>query len=499
MVAEAKARMKTLLEEDKFSDADALASLELAKARTKGETSDLVTSLVSVAEVALARLQAERALKVAREAWPLAKQSGDKILQAEVLVSMISALILKGNTKEALRAASTSMTAVKEAGQAALEASLLHSTAVAHLKLEDALDALEWEEKAMAIHKMRKDKTGEAVSLTTIAKAYQLLGRFDQAISTAKLACGLWRSLGRAAGIVTAMETIVDSLAAQGFPEASLSAAEEELSLLRESGANAANELMMMEKVALIASDLGEKEEALRTMEEMIKVCMNHGDKVGEAQRTLQIAEKHAAMNHSQDALRMAKEAEKLFACLGDTDAAEEAKQLQTSIHVQRGQHTKAPHRSKALLALKSFVRAVELRELDQMRAFEVELDSTASAIKDTEMSIALESLFERDPEALQFLEKQGWDLESFKSPTKLYHYPHKGFYLGTVAGGMNFGPQFRSVNPYRKGKPSEKDCSVLSCNLLPMTESWQGMLAYRHGIIDAGLQSSGVFGYPPQ
>jgi len=351
----------------------------------------------------------------------------------------------------------------------------------------------------MTIHKSSKDKKGEAVSLTTVAKAYRMLGRFDQAISTAKEACGLWRSLSQAAGIVTALETIADAQAAQGFPKASLAAAEEELSLLRASGASVAHELMLMEKVAQIASDLGEKVETLRTMEEMIKVCKNNGDKAGEAQRTLQTAEKHSEMSHAQDALRLAKEAEELFVALGDKDSEEEAKKLQTSIYVKRGQHTKAPHRSEALLALKSFVRAVEQRELDQIRAFEADLDRAASAIKDTEMSTALESLFERDPEALQFLEKQGWDLENFKSPTKIYQYPHKAFYLGTIAGGMNFGPQFRSVHPYRKDKPSDKDCVVLSCNFLPITESWQSMLAYRHGIIDAGLQSSGAFAYPPQ
>jgi tetratricopeptide (TPR) repeat protein len=499
MAAEAKAKVAALIAEDKYSEADALASTELEKAQSKGDKAGMVAMLVGVAEVSMTMLQSDRALKAAREAWPLSKEIGDKALQAEVLVTMVSALILKGNVKEALRAAASSMTMVKEAGIPALEAALLHSTAAAHLKLGDADDAIEAEEKAMAIYKTAKDKKGEAASVTTIAKGYRILGKFDQAISTAKEACSIWRSLGSAAGIVTALDTICEAQAAQGFPKASLAAAEEELSLLRASGPSLKSELMMMEKVAQIASDLGEKIETIRTMEEMIKVCQKAGDKAGEAMRTLATAEKHAEMNHSQDGLRLAKEAEELFASLGDKASEEEAKKLQTTIFVKRGQHSKAPHRSEALLALKSFVRAVEQREIDQVRAFEADLDKAASAIKDTEMSAALESLFERDPEALQFLQKQGWDLDSFKAPTKIYQYPHKAFYLTMIAGGMNFGPQFRSVHPFRKDKPADKDCVAFSCSYLPLTESWQGMLAYRHGIIDAGLQSAGVFSFPPQ
>lgn len=386
---------------------------------------------------------------------------------------------------------------VAEANDAALDAGLLHALAVAHLKLEDADDALEAEEKALSLYRGVKDKEGEAVSLTTLAKAQRVLGRFDEAITTAKEAAVIWRGMGKAAGIVAAVETICDAQAAQGFPKASLAAAEEELSLLQKAGVNKKNELIMMEKVVQVAVDQGLKIEALRTMEDMIQVCKSASDKTGEAHRTMQTAEMHMEMNHSQDALRLAKEAEEIYTGLNMTTQTEAAKKLQTQIFVKKGQHSKAPHRSEALLALKSFVRAVEQREVDQVKQFEVDLDKAASAIKDTEMSTALESLFERDPTALSFLEQQGWDLNSFKVPTKIFQYPHKAFYLTTIAGGMNFGPQFRSVNPYRKGKRTEdpRACSVCC---LPEAEAWQGQLMYRHGIMDAGIQATGSFNFPP-
>jgi tetratricopeptide (TPR) repeat protein len=496
MATEARKQIQGLIDEDKLVEAERLAASNLDTFRSKGENAGVATMLLATAEVALAGMKAAQALKAAREAWPLAK-SLDKKLQAEVLVMMVAGLNMSGQSKEAVRAATSSLPMVAEAKEPALEAGMHHGLAVAHLKLEDADDALESAEKALNLFRGAQDKQGEAKALTTVAKAQRVLGRFDQAIATAKEAAALWRKMGQAAGIVAAVETMSDAQAAQGYPKAALLAAEEELSLLQKSGTNTKNELIMMEKVAQVAADQGQQLEALRTMEDMIKVCKNANDPVSEAQRTLRAAEMHMEMNHSQDALRLAKEAEELFRAQAMSSQAEDSKKLQTKIFVSRGQHAKAPHRQEALLALKSFVRAVEQREVDQVKQFEVDLDKAASAIKDTEMSTALESLFERDPTALGFLEQQGWDLDSFKVPTKIYQYPHKAFYLTTIAGGMNFGPQFRSVNPYRKGK-QEEDPRACSVCCLPETEAWQGQMLYRHGIMDAGIQAAGSFNFPP-
>jgi tetratricopeptide (TPR) repeat protein len=495
-MAQTRAKIKQLLEEDKIGEADELANAELSKA-TDNQSKAL--AMISVADVALAKRDVEAAVQTSRDAWPLSKETQDKELQSEVLISMVKGFLMRGSPKEALKAATSSLSLVKESKKPALEASILHLMAAANLKLGDADDALAAEEKAMAIHKKSGDKKGEAVSLTTIASAYKTLGRFDDAIAKAKEACASWRPLGHAAGIVLALETISEAQAAQGYPQASLAVAEEELSLLRKAGANTKNEVILMEKVAQIAVTLGQKTEALRTMEGIIKVCKDAGDKAGEAQKTLQTAEMHLDVNHSQDALRLAKEAEQLFAALGDKASEEEAKKLTTSIYVKRGQHSKAPHRAEALQSLKAFIRSVEQREFEEVKRFEADLDKASSAIKDTEMSAALESLFERDPSALQYLEQHGWDLESFKVPLRMRQFPHKAFYLSSIAGGMNFGPQFRSVNPWRKASQDgtgsgEKGPAALALLYLPETESWQGQLLYRHGVIDGGLQSSSVF-----
>jgi len=499
MASAAAAEIKALIQEDKLAEAERLTATQLSLFRGTSDLDGISAMLLLTAQVALDQGNSAASLKAAREAWAVAKGLGQKQMQAEVLFTIVKALNMQGSAKEALKAARTSLPVCADSGDRALEAGMHHAMAVAHLKLEDVEDAIGANHQAMAIYKALGDKKGEATSVTTSAKALRMLGRFDEAITQATEAAALWRALGLAAGVVAALETIIDSQAAQGLPGGALAAAEEQLRLLQEAEVDKKNELIMMEKVAQVASEHGHKVEELLQMEEMINICIKAGDKLGEAQKTREAAHVHADMNHSQDALRLAKEAEKLFLSLGLADDAEAAKKLQTTVLVKKGQHNKAPHRSDALFALKSFIRAAELRDIEKIKTLENDLDKYSSAIKDTEMSSNLESLFERDPQALTFLEDQGWDLASFKKSSKVYQYPHKGFYLATIAGGMNFGPQFRGVHPYRKGTPAaEYDARVLSVCQLAETEAWQGQILYRHGIMDAGIQSGGVFGYPP-
>jgi len=499
MVSQAKRQIEALIEKDNLLEAERNASTEARRFREQSDDAGAATMLVLMAQVALAQKESSKALKAAREALPLVKGTPNKELHAEVLLAIIDGLNMQGSAREALRAVPTSIPIAQEAGNRALEAGMLHGQAVAQLRLQNADDAVEVGESALAIYNSLKDTKGSATSLNTIAKALRLVGRLDDALSRAKEAAALWRVLGKAAGVVMAVETIIDVQTALGIPKAGLVAAEEELNLLREARVNKRNELVMLEKVVQVATDQGEKLAAMRFMEEIVQVSKNAGDKVAEAHRTKQAAQMYFEMNQSQDAVRMAKEAETLFKGLGLSVDVEDMRRLQSSIYIKRGQHNMAPHRDEALLAMKSFVKAVEDRDHDNVKQFEVDMNKAATAIKDTEMSSALEALFERDPTALAFLEKQGWDCDAFKVPTKIYQYAHKATYLTFLASGMNFGPQFRPLNAYRKDRPCDEDCRPMAVCSLPETEAWQGQLRFRPGIMDGGLQQCVTATFPPQ
>lgn len=275
---------------------------------------------------------------------------------------------------------------------------------------------------------------------------------------------------------------------------------------MQEAGCDSLNQLLMMEKVAQVAYELGEINGALAIMEDMIQVCQKSGDKLGEAHATKRAAEAHAESYHTRDALRFAKQAQELFEELDIADEIDEVKTLQTTIYVKRLQHNKAPNRKKALSTLRSFVKAVEARETDQVKQLEVDLDKVSSALKEDEMKDALEALFSRDEGALKYLEGLGWELSSFKNPTIIFQFPHKLFYL-TVngGGGILFGPAYRAVNPYRVNfveteATSMNAAGARSCSVcqMPDIETWQECVQYRTGILDAAIQVQSLAGWKP-
>merc|ERR1719265_602824 len=217
----------------------------------------------------------------------------------------------------------------------------------------------------------------------------------------------------------------------------------------------------MLDKMVALAVDQGFTLEGINKLDQLIAVMQASGDKHGEAMKTLERAEMHFSVNHIKDAAHVGEKAISLFAELGDTAMEEKTKKFVTSCYVALGQHAKAPYRSDALVALKNFIKAVEARDIGQVKMFEASLDKASSAIKESEINAALEALFEKDDSALKFMEELGWDVSNFKTPTYIYQYSHEGFYLGSIFGGMGFGPTFRGVHPYRKGKRSDEGGAV--------------------------------------
>jgi hypothetical protein len=101
----------------------------------------------------------------------------------------------------------------------------------------------------------------------------------------------------------------------------------------------------------------------------------------------------------------------------------------------------------------------------------------------------------------MSFLTGQGWEFKK-GSGEKLFmkHYDKTTFYLNTIYGGMNFGPQFRHVNPYKVWNPykDEKNSGMdlfITVSQLPGTDQWQEDLQYRPGIEDS-FQVLGLGGF---
>merc|ERR1712078_780548 len=109
--------------------------------------------------------------------------------------------------------------------------------------------------------------------------------------------------------------------------------------------------------------------------------------------------------------------------------------------------------------------------------------------LTDQDYADSLHMMLHQDPGAVLFLEGEGWTFkrEGSNEKQRIKQYPHRAFYLQCCMTGMGFGPQFRSVNPFKvvpKGK--EMPLSLSLSNLAP-TEEWQMNMLYRPGIFDSG------------
>merc|ERR550532_1447913 len=98
--------------------------------------------------------------------------------------------------------------------------------------------------------------------------------------------------------------------------------------------------------------------------------------------------------------------------------------------------------------------------------------------------------------------ETLGWESEKpagapVEGTTLVKGYPHKAFYLQTIFGGMGFGPQFRSVHPYKKFENQSTTVTAIGVAQLPETEAWQMELGWRPGYLDAQLQNLASCNYP--
>merc|ERR1712203_122865 len=94
-----------------------------------------------------------------------------------------------------------------------------------------------------------------------------------------------------------------------------------------------------------------------------------------------------------------------------------------------------------------------EMRKVDEVKELEDQLNKFGSVLTDQDLAETLQPLFAKDPEAVEFLEKElAWDFggagKGGGAGEQLKFYPQKAFYLNTIMGGMGFGPQFRSADP---------------------------------------------------
>merc|ERR1712187_74606 len=295
-------------------------------------------------------------------------------------------------------------------------------------------------------------------------------------------------------GMLLATAELNDALGAASDKLPALKMANKEKEAAQTSG-NKKLEAELLQVIAHAHEIMEETHGAFEAAKKASEIYTALGDmnSLGEMQLTMAKAKRGGDIN---EATKLAEAASKSFRQAKSKGGQDKALALVSSIFVDRGQPEKAPTRSEALKCLTSLSKATEMRKVDEVKELEEQLNKFGSVLSDQDLAGVLQPLFAKDPEAMEFLEKElSWDFGSAGKGgpgevTKFY--PQKAFYLNTLMGGMGFGPQYRPVNAHRVGRHS-----AISASQLPETEAWQMELGFRPGILDSGLQVLAAVSFP--
>jgi len=317
------------------------------------------------------------------------------------------------------------------------------------------------------------------------------------ALDAADEAVAVFRDARHGKGLASALDAGFRAHAALGEPKAGLRAANRELESIRTAG-DRKMEVCVLEMLAHAHAMLEEPHSAINAAKQAEEIHRSTGDKEGEGTALLKIAEMRWALGELAEATEVARQAYAAFVAANSTWGQEQAKATISSLLATRGQMEKAPNRQEAVKALRELARAVEKRDMNEAKSAEERLNKMRDLVSDQEVVEHLQPLLQKDAGAMEFLKQLGWNFgETEGLPgTLIKQFPHEAFYLHTIMTGMGFGPQFRSVHPWRKGRV-QTDYHAITVSQLPETEAWQMELGFRPGIIDSTFQSLSVIHFP--
>jgi tetratricopeptide (TPR) repeat protein len=499
----ALAEMRDMIASNNFGAVESLITEYLPKFRSTQNKLGEGHMLLAQAELALAKLDPDEALKQA-----LVCKERELQLDTAALHVIIEAYLLMDKAGEAKLAAKELLNTLRGDVAKRMDPEEMArgylALANAYLAMDPEnmkpLEAIEAVEKAKAIYVNTKSTKGQAKALVAGARACVASEKAQAALDEVKEALGLSRTAGDTKGMVEALEVTVQAYAIRSNPVAGLAAANKELAELKKAG-NKKGEADILQMIANTHATLGEPVGALKAATAALDILASLGDKMGQAAMLHLKSEMMRAQGDKVGATVEAEKALKMFVDIKCKGGEEQATETISSLLVERGFTEKAPMRKDALKALRNMCMVIEKRDATQLPIAEAEVVKKSHLLVDQDYADVLHPMLHADPGAITFLEGQGWTFNKKAGSegfTKIRQFPHRAFYLQMCMTGMGFGPQFRGVNPYCADSTTFKNKGEskvgFSISQLPETEDWQqDALCYRPGLLDASLQSTGL------
>lgn len=514
--AAARALVESKASVGRLEQAGEALSAMARRFEASGDQAALAESLLALATLHSAKNETDKALKALKDAPAMSSLgAASRELEPHYLKLLVSVQLAREASLEAKKAATDMLQLAQGQSDKAMQAaawSALASAGALQARDEDGSPSLGEEamraaDKALSLYQESGDRQGQAAAQLAAARTRLAINRATEGLATAQDSLELCKELGQTKGMVSALEVIIQAHSMAGNPMAGLRAANAELERARQQGDKAA-QADLLDMMAHTHATLREPVSATMYAKQALQLHHQLGDRSGSGWALHTVAEMQRAQGQMKEAEVTVKEAQACFQAAGDRLGQEQALWTLSLLMAVQGNLEKAPGRKEVKQALRKFSRAIQDRKADEFKEAEDTLEKCKELLIEGELHEYLRPLVEGDEGSKGWLKEQGWDLDGPPegvpqwTGTKIQAYPHKAFYLNTIMTGMGFGPQFRSVHPFRKGDPLKEpngalDCCCLSVSQLQETEDWQQQLQYRGGIMDSGLQVGGVLGFP--
>jgi len=269
-------------------------------------------------------------------------------------------------------------------------------------------------------------------------------------------------------------------------PEAAVQSAESALAAARKSKDTAAKATALLECYHSYVA-LPDAFEALKTAKELQKVQEVLGDSKGQAQALLYTGEMNFLLDNLEDALKAEQEALEMFQRLGDRTAQASARDALDQVHKKLGSVESAPNRDKGLAALGELSRAIEAN--DRTRFSEaMNRCKRMNSVSQQDIEQRLCEAMEKDYVSAARLFKEVLELDGLMPECKATFADKKFAYWGfRTYGGLWYGPAFQCTNGVALNLTQDQ---CMGAVVIPEgQEAWEHELAYNSGILDGAIQ----------
>merc|ERR1711865_409114 len=180
---------------------------------------------------------------------------------------------------------------------------------------------------------------------------------------------------------------------------------------------------------------------------------------------------------------------------LGDKEKEALANKLLTLALAQSGKADQAPNRVKSLLALERAMGAVERKCETDFKRWWYEVQELGG-VTDNDIKESIDKLREHGGLGLDdFLRSVGAPFMEKRSDQTIHQFTKPNMYVMFRTGGIQYGPRFQCVSPYRCGDVGGK--SIAHLRPSSQADHWEANLGFHSGILDGCLQSGTVIAQP--